>query len=43
MSDDNFVILPNPTYGEWEKPIYNRDMGITDSVKLALRIRVLED
>ncbi|MCP4460976.1 MAG: 5'-nucleotidase, lipoprotein e(P4) family [Cytophagales bacterium] len=40
---NNFVILPNPIYGEWEKPIYGNDMGMTDSLKLVKRIEVLED
>lgn len=40
---NNFVIFPNPTYGEWEKPVFGGDMGIPDSVKLARRIGVLED
>jgi len=40
---NNFVVFPNPTYGEWEKPIYGGDMGMADSLKLIKRIGVLED
>lgn len=39
----NFVIFPNPTYGEWEGAIYGNDMGISDSLKLAKRMGILED
>ena len=39
----NFVIFPNPTYGEWEGAIYGNDMSISDSLKLAKRMSILED
>ncbi len=39
----NFVIFPNPTYGEWEKSIYDNNMGMPDSLKLARRVSILED
>ncbi|MEQ8925362.1 MAG: 5'-nucleotidase, lipoprotein e(P4) family [Fulvivirga sp.] len=38
---NNFVMLPNPMYGEWEKAIYNNDYSKSDSVKLELRKSLL--
>ena len=37
-----FVMLPNPTYGEWESAIYDNDFSLPDSVKVARRLDVLE-
>lgn len=34
---DNFVMLPNPMYGEWEGAIYGNDYTIADSTKLKMR------
>ncbi|QSE97385.1 5'-nucleotidase, lipoprotein e(P4) family [Fulvivirga lutea] len=34
---NNFVMLPNPMYGEWEKAIYDNDYSKSDSMKLELR------
>ena len=34
---ENFVMLPNPMYGEWEGAIYNNDYTIADSTKLKMR------
>lgn len=39
---NNFVMLPNPMYGEWEKAIYENDFGISDSMKLAKRLNILD-
>ncbi len=39
----NFIILPNPTYGEWEKAIYGNDYGLTDEEKIATRLSVLKE
>lgn len=33
----NFIMLPNPMYGEWESAIYNNDFGISDAEKIRLR------
>ncbi len=34
---DKFIILPNPMYGAWEKPIYNFNKNLTESEKYRLR------
>lgn len=34
---NNFVMFPNPMYGEWESAIYKNDWSIADSTKLRLR------
>lgn len=34
---ENFVMLPNPMYGEWEGAIYNNDYSVADSTKLKMR------
>ncbi len=39
---NNFIILPNPTYGEWEKAIYGNDYGLTYEEKVNARLNVLE-
>jgi 5'-nucleotidase (lipoprotein e(P4) family) len=31
-----FIVLPNPMYGAWEKPLYNYQDGLTDEAKLKL-------
>ncbi len=33
----NFVMLPNPMYGEWEAAIYSNDFSISDSLKVEMR------
>lgn len=38
----NFVILPNPMYGEWEGAIYDNDYGISDKMKLQKRLQILD-
>ncbi|UII33078.1 5'-nucleotidase, lipoprotein e(P4) family [Fulvivirga ulvae] len=38
----NFVILPNPMYGEWEGAIYNNDYSISNELKLQKRQQVLD-
>lgn len=38
----NFVMLPNPMYGEWEAAIYNNDFRQPDTTKLSLRRQVLK-
>lgn len=38
----NFVMLPNPMYGEWEKAIYDNDFSISTEEKLKKRLEVLE-
>ncbi len=39
---NNFIILPNPTYGEWEKAIYGNNYGLTDEEKINARLGALE-
>jgi len=34
---DKFIILPNPMYGAWEKPIYNFNRDLTETEKYRLR------
>lgn len=34
---NNFVMFPNPMYGEWESAIYKNDWSIADSTKLRMR------
>jgi 5'-nucleotidase (lipoprotein e(P4) family) len=38
----DFVMLPNPIYGEWEKAVYNNDYSIPDSVKVQMRKDILK-
>lgn len=38
----NFIMLPNPMYGEWEKAIYGNDFSISGEEKLKKRTKVLE-
>jgi len=38
-----FVMLPNPMYGEWEKAIYGNDYRLPDSVKVQRRLDALQD
>jgi 5'-nucleotidase (lipoprotein e(P4) family) len=37
-----FVVLPNPTYGEWEKALYNNDYSVADSIKVKMRLKILQ-
>lgn len=39
---NNFVMLPNPMYGEWEKAILKNDWSHPDSVKLIMRKELLK-
>ena len=39
----NFIMLPNPMYGEWESAIYGNDNSISTQEKLKKRLEVLED
>lgn len=39
----NFIILPNPTYGEWEKAAYGNTYSLNDEEKLERRLEILED
>ncbi len=39
---EDFLILPNPMYGEWEKPIFNNNMRIPDAEKDSLRKSILD-
>lgn len=38
----DYLILPNPMYGEWEKPIFNNDMRISNEKKDSLRKAILD-
>ena len=38
----NFVILPNPMYGEWEGAIYENNYGISSDMKVKKKMNVLE-
>ncbi len=38
----NFILLPNPMYGEWESAIYDNDFSKSDEEKLRVRREVLE-
>lgn len=38
-----FVMLPNPMYGEWEKAVYDNDYRLPDSVKVQRRLTILQD
>lgn len=33
---EKFIVLPNPMYGAWEKPLYDNKNGITDKEKARL-------
>lgn len=37
----NFIMLPNPMYGEWETAIYNNNLGLTTEEKLKKRKKLL--
>ncbi len=39
---ENFVMLPNPMYGEWEKAIYENNYGLSDELKLKKRKSLLK-
>ncbi|MBL6447142.1 5'-nucleotidase, lipoprotein e(P4) family [Fulvivirga sp. 29W222] len=38
----NFVILPNPMYGEWEGAIYNNDYSIDNESKVQKRLQAID-
>jgi 5'-nucleotidase (lipoprotein e(P4) family) len=38
---NNFIMLPNPMYGEWEGALYENDFSIADSLKLIKRSKIL--
>jgi len=38
----DFLILPNPMYGEWEKPVFNNNMKMSDEKKDSLRKAILD-
>ena len=38
----DFLILPNPMYGEWEKPVFNNNMRISAEQKDSLRKTILD-
>ena len=38
----NFLVLPNPMYGEWESAIYGNDFSITAEQKLIMRLEALD-
>lgn len=38
---NNFIMLPNPMYGEWEAALYGNDFSIADSLKLIKRKEIL--
>ncbi len=38
---NNFVMLPNPMYGEWEAALYENDFSLADSLKLVKRREAL--
>jgi 5'-nucleotidase (lipoprotein e(P4) family) len=38
----NFIMLPNPMYGEWESAIYNNDFSKSDEEKLKMRQEILD-
>ncbi len=38
----NFLMLPNPMYGEWESAIYNNDFTKSNEEKLKMRKKILE-
>ncbi|MFQ3214693.1 MAG: 5'-nucleotidase (lipoprotein e(P4) family) [Marivirga sp.] len=38
---NNFIMLPNPMYGEWEGALYGNDFSIADSLKLIKRSNIL--
>ena len=40
---DNFVIIPNPMYGEWQKPVYMGQNPQTDSARVALINRFITE
>ncbi len=39
---NNYIILPNPTYGEWEGAIYGNDYSLSVEQKRKLRKEILE-
>jgi 5'-nucleotidase (lipoprotein e(P4) family) len=39
---DTFIILPNPMYGDWERPIFEGTTGLSDSAKIQRRKELLE-
>ncbi len=38
-----FIVLPNPMYGDWEPPIYQYKKGLTEQEKADLRMGSLKD
>lgn len=40
---NNFIMLPNPMYGEWEGAIYGNNYGLSDEMKLQKREQALKD
>lgn len=38
----NFIMLPNPMYGEWESAIYNNNFSVSDQQKLEMRKKALD-
>ncbi len=38
----NFIMLPNPMYGDWESAIYNYDFSLSDEEKIRLRREILD-
>ncbi len=38
----DFLILPNPMYGEWEKPVFKNNMSISPEKKDSLRKAILD-
>ena len=37
-----FIVLPNPTYGEWENALYQYKRGLTNQQKEAIRKELLK-
>jgi len=40
---NNFIMLPNPMYGEWESALYDNDYSKSDSVKIQMREGLIKD
>ena len=38
----NFIVFPNPIYGEWEKAVYKGDFSISDEDKRKMRVDALD-
>lgn len=39
---ENFIMFPNPMYGEWEKALYNNKYNQTDSAKIKLKLEKIQ-